>query len=274
MKIKALLFALAAPAAFATQVVTNSGTAVDPSLASAQAPQATTETIANAEQMIEAPEDKAIGLTFDINLGTQGAGISIGYEFNKYFKMRMRGAYLAADYDDEWDHDVEGKFEFDGNNAGILFDYHPFGGVFHLTAGLNFSKMELTAKGRLQHNYAGKSYELGGYTFYAEGNEASVDAKYDWNDLQPYLGIGWSTDGDGDSSLYFTMDIGVNFIGKGKFSISGMNGVMIKDPNGNLIDATNQILEDAVLEEGKDFFDIADKIIVYPVIQLGMGYRF
>ena len=106
------------------------------------------------------------------------------------------------------------------------------------------------------------------------GNKATVEAEYDWRNVQPYLGIGWSTDGEGDKSLYFTLDIGVNFIGKGKFSISSTGGIDAYKNGEHLGNATDSILEDAIREEGKDFFKIADDIFVYPVIQFGMGYRF
>lgn len=268
IRIFSLITVLAGAAHAATTPV------ADPSLASSQTPQVTAPSIENAADMIEAPVRNAAGVTFDVNVGTQGLGMSLGYEFNKYLKMRMRGAYMQFDYNDTWS-DVDGKFEYDGNNAGILLDYHPFGGVFRISAGLNYSKMCLNAKGTMEHNLAGE-YEFGGYQFKVEGNTAKVEAEYDWNDLQPYLGIGWSTDGNGDRSLYFTMDIGVNFIGSGKFNITKIEGVgSVIGPDGKRYDAvTDQIAEDAIREEGKDFFKIADDIFVYPVIQLGMGYRF
>ncbi|MBE6416550.1 MAG: hypothetical protein E7032_08480 [Akkermansiaceae bacterium] len=263
-----LIAAMAATQAFATTVV-------DPSLASSQPAAGSDPLMESAVSAIQAPASEATGITFDVNVGTQGLGLSVGYEFNKYLKMRVRGAYLEADYEDTWS-DVDGKIEYDGNNAGIIFDYHPFGGVFHLSAGVNFSKMTLSANASMDHGVAQGDYELGGYTFTVNSDKASIDGEYDWNDVQPYLGIGWSTDGDGDRSLYFTFDIGVNFIGKGKFNITSIKGIAnVTGPNGEDLGAvTDQIAEDAIREEGKDFFKIADDIFVYPVIQLGMGYRF
>lgn len=83
--------------------------------------------------------------------------------------MRMRGAYMQLDYDDTWS-DVEGKIEYDGSNAGLILDYHPFGGVFRISAGLNYSKMCLNAKGTMEHNLAGE-YDFGGYQFKVEGKD-------------------------------------------------------------------------------------------------------
>lgn len=249
-------------------------TIVDPSLASNQTTQSLTTVQENAANMIQAPADQAKGIAFDVNVGTQGIGMSLGYEFDKYLKMRVRGAYLDVNYEDTWG-DGDGEINFDGTNAGIIFDYHPFGGVFHLSAGLNFSKTTLSATASAYHDLEGR-YELGGYSFEIVDNKAEIEGEYDWNDLQPYLGIGWSTNGDGDRSLYFTLDIGVNFIGSGKFSITNIKGLSdVRGPNGeDLGYVTKKIAEDAIREEGKDFFEIADDIFVYPVIQFGMGYRF
>lgn len=242
----------------------------DPSLASYQPVQEE----ATAD-MIHAPDNAAYGIAFDVNVGTQGVGMSIGYEFNKYLKMRLRGAYLDLGYSGSWG-DGDGEINFNGSNAGIIFDVHPFGGVFHLSAGLNFSKSTISATASTSHGINAGTYDLGGYVFDIVDDEATIEGEYSWNNLQPYLGIGWSTDGEGDSSLYFTFDIGVNFIGTGKFKITSIQGVSnVKGPNGEDLGlATEEIAEEAIREEGKDFFKIADSIIVYPVIQLGLGYRF
>ena len=242
----------------------------DPSLASYQPVQE-----AAAADMIQAPDDAAYGIAFDINVGTQGVGMSVGYEFNKYLKMRLRGAYLDIGYNGSWG-DGDGEINFDGSNAGIIFDVHPFGGVFHLSAGLNFSKSTISATASTTHEANAGTYDLGGYIFDVVGNEATIEGEYSWNNLQPYLGIGWSTDGEGDSSLYFTFDIGVNFIGTGKFKITSIKGISnVTGPDGTDLGlATKEIAEEAIREEGKDFFKIADSIVIYPVIQLGLGYRF
>lgn len=265
------IIALAAVASTATAT-----TVVDPSLASYDSTAAISQPAANtpAIELERTSERNACGLSFDVNVGTQGVGMSLGYEFNEYIKMRIRGAYMDLSYNDTWG-DGDGEVCYDGSNAGIILDYHPFGGSFHLSAGLNFSKSTLTATATTTHNLEG-TYNLGGYTFEVVGNDASIKGEYDWRDLQPYVGIGWSTDGDGDRSLYFTFDIGVNFIGSGKFSINTINGIAnVKGPNGeDLGHVTQKIAEQAVREEGKDFFKIADDIFVYPVIQLGLGYRF
>ncbi len=258
---------------------------VDPSLAESQqtAAQDNAYTPADGEAPVISQEQleeagyKAIGVLVDVNAGTLGAGFSVGYEFNKYLKARVRAGFLSYDYDDTWS-DVDVLGEFTGNNVGVMFDYHPFGGSFRLTAGLTISDLAVSVDGSMDRRYyaehIGKIYEFGGYQFIIKDEDVKAKAEYKWNKVQPYLGIGWSSDGEGDAEVYFTFDMGVNFMGTGDLSVSHTGGADVITPDGNRIQISNEILENAIREEGKDFFDIADDICVYPVIQLGVGVRF
>ena len=258
---------------------------VDPSLASSQQQTADPNTTATTEgentvipqDQLEETTGNAIGVLLDVNVGTLGAGFSVGYEFNKYLKARVRAGFLSYDHDDTWS-DVDVMGEFTGNNMGIMLDYHPFGGRFRLTAGLTISDLAVDVEGsmdrRMIAEHVGKTYEFGGYQFIIKDEDVTAKAEYKWNKVQPYLGIGWSSDGEGDAEVYFTFDLGVNFMGTGDLSVSYTGGADVIDPSGNKIEISNQVLENAIREEGKDFFDIADDICVYPVIQMGIGVRF
>lgn len=258
---------------------------VDPSLASSQQQTADPNATATTESentvipqdQLEETTDNAIGVLLDVNVGTLGAGFSVGYEFNKYLKARVRAGFLSYDHDDTWS-DVDVMGEFTGNNMGIMLDYHPFGGRFRLTAGLTISDLAVDVEGsmdrRMIAEHVGKTYEFGGYQFIIKDEDVTAKAEYKWNKVQPYLGIGWSSDGEGDAEVYFTFDLGVNFMGTGDLSVSYTGGADVIDPSGNKIEISNQVLENAIREEGKDFFDIADDICVYPVIQMGIGVRF
>lgn len=267
------------PTLASSQQTVSNQTVQDPSLAETETP---------AESTV--PARKATGVFMDVNIGTMGIGMNIGYEFNRYLKLRVRGSYLAADYDKTWNEDswgvgqpLNGKFEFDGSSVGLLLDYHPFAGCFHLTGGLNFSGMKLDAKATMEGSdtlsaYNGV-YEFGGYEYRVEGlgKEAQVKGRYEWNRVQPYLGFGWSSNGEGKRSVYFSCDIGVNFIGKGSLKVSHSGAdihAFDRNTGKEIHQDIDSLLEQSLREEGKDFFDIADKLIVYPVIQFGIGGRF
>lgn len=266
----------------------------DPSLKSSEPAARSNGEQAAAQQQQLAPANyqpeqtkprNAIGILTSIEAGTQGIGMSIGYEFNEHLKLRLRGAYLGYSHNDDWGDGrltSQGKLDFDGSNVGMILDYHPWGGRFRISGGLNFSNTEVELKTHLQGNadlsgaasMSVNEYEFGGITYAAKGNSGSMQGTYGWNTAQPYLGIGWSSDGEGDRSLYFTVDLGVNFIGSGSLSVSASDNIMMKDASGNWQKATNGAIEHSVRQEGKDFFKIADDLFVYPVLQVGMGFRF
>lgn len=290
-----LLIALAAAAQVAVAQQETSTT--DPTLASSAATATDATQVVNATdplattpipeenlaKITQATENRnALGVFFDVNVGTQGVGFNLGYEFNRYLKLRFRAAWLSYTYNTDWeDADVEAKLN--GNNSGILLDVHPFAGKFRVSAGVNFNPLSVEADATMENDaiqeHAGKIYTWGGYDYRVSdqnGEDASVHAQYKWRTAQPYLGIGWSSDGDGDRSLYFSFDLGVNFMGSGNFSISHSGATIEQRPVGSekWDKVDDALLRDSVKEEGKDFFKIADKIYVYPVLQIGMGYRF
>ena len=67
--------------------------------------------------------------------GTQGLGVSIGYRFNPYIGLRLRGATLGYDSTETWGNQRT-RLSINGDNAGILVDIYPFGGKFYVCAGL------------------------------------------------------------------------------------------------------------------------------------------
>ena len=60
---------------------------------------------------------------------TQGLGQSIGYRFNPYIGMRLRGATLGYS-STETGGNQRTRLNMDGDNAGILVDIYPFDGNF------------------------------------------------------------------------------------------------------------------------------------------------
>ena len=290
------LLALGAMATAApTKTETATTTVVDPTLATAEtaaAPAADVSTLKDPLATTPIPEENlpelqaakrnALGVFFDINAGTQGVGFNIGYEFNRYFKLRFRSGFMSYNYSDDWN-EMDFEAKFNGNNRGLILDVHPFAGKFHVSAGLNFNPIKLEAKGHMDGSqYAGdfdpsKIYELGNTQYRLQDGtlEGWVFGKYSWRSCQPYLGIGWSSDGDGDRGLYFSFDLGLNFMGSGSFAVTSSGGVEqapIGTDDWRPLDDSS--LKDSLMEEGKDFFKIADKLYVWPVLQIGIGYRF
>lgn len=224
------------------------------------------------ETTLETPSvSNSFGVFTSINVGTQGIGMDVGYQFNPHLKARLRGAYLSYDYKDTWDDVAQAKLNYNGSNFGAILDYHPWAACFHVSTGLNLTGMN--AKLNVTNSTGIDSVKIGDDT-YDLRNGTSIHGRYQWNRVQPYLGVGWSSDGDKDRSFYFSIDLGVNFMGTGKFSVGHTGDLSYTDNSGKTYKASDADIERSVRKEGRDFFKIVDKIWVYPVLQIGVGYRF
>lgn len=213
---------------------------------------------------------------FDVNAGTQGLGLSLGYKVNPSVRLRLRGAMMGYDTTENWS-DMQSQLKLYGNNVGMLVDIFPGEGNFYISAGLNFSESKMRCRAR-HYTQPGRAsnFEFGGVEYrHLRGPYAEVTGKYSWNHAQPYIGIGYQDSLFGSSTFYYSVDLGINFMGSGSLTVSNSGNMEFKDPATNQWKpAENQMIEDAVRQEGRDFFKIADDLYVYPVLQLGLGVRF
>ena len=234
----------------------------------------------------------AWGFTVTPNVGTLGIGIQVGYEFNKYFKVRAH--YATGEFDtsihlSDADADLSWKNK---DNMGLFFDWHPRASQFRVTAGL----LRMKPKFEIDANYEGVS------KFYTSAAGAAIAQTYkvtsnykmegDWdNEFCPYLGIGWSTDGGQKRTLYFSIDLGLAYLGEGNYThnaqnIAGGNPHLQKlDPaTGTWIDSNTQAdidtagtllkLDTNIRDAVNKVADFLNDMYVYPVIQIGGGIRF
>ncbi len=215
------------------------------------------------------------GVFTDVTVGTQGIGMDVGYSFNKCIKLRVRGTMLQYEREVVWSN-VNVKSKLKNSCCGLILDVHPFGGAFRLSAGVNIAPLHVDAAGDLSSvGVRDGIYSLGDYEYKVEG-AGRVFGRYKWNTFQPYIGFGWSFISKSEHVWFFSTDLGVNIIGKGKMSV-GYDGKVTqryKGTGAEFSPVDMSALEDSIREEGKDFFKIADKMVVYPVVHFGVGCRF
>lgn len=218
----------------------------------------------------------ASNTSIDINAGTQGAGISLGYKINPSVRLRLRGAMLGYSTDENWG-GTDARLKLYGNNIGLLVDLFPGEGNFYISAGLNFSENKMRCRSRMYREPGmGTTATIGGIEYsMSEGSMAEINGKYSWNHAQPYIGIGYQDSILGSSSFYYSVDLGINFMGSGKLSVGSSGKLNYNDPgSGKIKPVTDEVIEQSIRKEGRDFFKIADDLCVYPVLQLGIGARF
>lgn len=190
--------------------------------------------------------------------GTGGIGAGVGYHINDNFSVR--GEIASLTYDDtvtesgiEWEGDLELATQ------GVFLDYKPFAGSFRLTAGVNFSNhslAKLTARG------TGAALDLGGGSVVVDPGE-SVTGSVDYS-ARPYLGIGWGLARDGFTvALDIGLELGSPDIGVSPTTIPGGALDLALDADPGILD-----------REAAELRDDLDKLNLFPVIKLSVGYSF
>ena len=220
-------------------------------------------------------QEDAPGVATSIKAGTLGAGLELDYAFNANWNIRLQAH--AFNYDDDFDEDgIEYSGEIDLSSYGVVVDWRPFSGVFKLSGGFFANSNAVTAKATSGQNSV---FDIGDEAYGASGsNPLTLDANIDLgNSSAGYLGLGWGN--SYSSGFSFSLDVGVLFSGAPKVSLAA-NGTayLVSDPsttfdvNGNSEQAVE--LRQQLETERKNLEDDLTDFEYYPVIMLGLGYRF
>lgn len=199
--------------------------------------------------------DETGGIDVSLKAGTLGVGAEINYPissnmsvavgFNKFSKSQVENID-GNDYDED----------INLQTFSVLFNYHPFNGSFRITAGamLNNNELTLTAD-------PNATYDING-TIYDSTEFGNLEATVDFEKIAPYIGLGL---GYGASSGFsFTLDVGILFQGEPSVDMTSTGGSESNNP----VFLDNLAQEEAAAEDDIKDFD------VYPVISLGVSYRF
>ena len=201
--------------------------------------------------------------------GTLGLGVNAGYDFSNDLAIRGLVNYFTLDFDKE---KAGNKYEgeLDLRSLGLVLDWHPFWGAFRVTGGgfLNRNRLSASTQG------VDLGIGLGTY-------DADLNFQMDFEKAVPYVGIGW-TSGRGRGGLAFTADIGALFRSSPRVSASGQaNGCQFSVSRDGDADVCPGVagrvagdLRSDLEREHEELLDDLDKLKVYPVVSLGVSYRF
>lgn len=199
-------------------------------------------------------EGSAGGVGVTAKIGTLGAGLEATVGASDYLGFRFGvnamslGPTVLTD---------EGSIDTDMEwlTYGVVMDLHPFGGGFRISGGGLVNKNKFKMKANLEEAVGlnGTDYRL---------DALSGDVTFD--ELAPYAGIGVGNAVGADGRWHFAFDLGVMFQGKPKVQATAT----ASDP------ALQAVVDDALAAEIADIQDDADKFQLYPVISIGVSYRF
>ncbi len=210
--------------------------------------------VATAKPKPVVEEETAGGVGVTVKAGTLGGGLEATVGVNDYLGFRFGVNMMNAGPSIERD---EGsiKADLDWLSYGALVDLHVFGGGFRVTGGGLINKNKFKLKADLT-----KSVTLDDQEY----NLNDLSGQVTFNELAPYLGIGYGNAVGADGHWHFACDFGVMFQGEPKVDASAT----ASEP------ALQPYVDNALAKEVADIQDDASAFQFYPVISVGVSYRF
>ncbi len=198
--------------------------------------------------------------------GTLGGGVELTVGLSPQWNVRLGGN--AFNYTDDR-REVSGIF-YDAKarlrTASALLDFHPGGGGFRLSAGAIYNDTKVDGNSLVP---ASGFYDIGGVQVPA-ALVGTLNGQIKFDPVVPYVGLGWGNAVGPGGRVRFAADIGAMFQGKGKVTLTPQipAGSPLNNPTAR---AALQILLD---REERDIEDDVADYTVYPVVSIGVSYRF
>lgn len=197
-------------------------------------------------------EEWAIGA----KAGTLGLGGEITTNLAPDVHLRGSIQWFELDFDVEFD-DIDYDVNVDLLNPLLLIDWYPFAGDFRISAGALFNGTEIDLEAT-----SAEPIEIGD-SVYRPDEFGSIRGESDFDDIAPYIGIGFGNHLSQDRHWGFSTDMGVAFIGSPNVDLR------VTGPF-----ADNPLLLADLEEEEREIEDDLDKFRFYPVLSFTLYYRF
>lgn len=195
-------------------------------------------------------------------IGTTGVGIEAQFKVSD--RITLRGGFDSLQFDAEVDGDdilYDGELDF--TTGGVFADLHPTGGAFFLTAGVYFGDRQISVSGTPA---PGTTVEIGDDTFTAE-QVGTLNGEMDFGGTAPLVGLGWNNTFTASRRWGFKFMAGAAFGSDPDATLTRTGGSALSTADQARIDAELRAEELEIEEEADDFK-------VFPVVQLGVAYRF
>ena len=197
------------------------------------------------------------GFGLGINLGTLGSGLNVShYLYKDYLTLRANINYLP------YSSNIDGNnYNINMNTYGLLLDYMPFAGNFRLTGGLYYNNNSLQIANSGSTTFNGETYNGVDYS--------SLKGAVTFNPLSPYLGIGIgskSAYAKERKGLYVSADLGV------LYALPVVSLSATCNPSSGI--DCNQFYNNLNMERNNLQNILNTYGQFYPVLDIGLGYRF
>jgi len=197
-------------------------------------------------------EDWAIG----VKAGTLGVGGELTTDLLPNVHLRGGVQGLGFDFQAEFS-DIDYDVDVDLLNPMLALDWYPFSGMFRISAGVVFNNSDITLDAS-----SSQPIEIGG-SVYDPADLGSLRGSSDFDDIAPYVGIGFGNPLSSNGRWGFMTEAGVAFIGSPNVNLRATGPF-----------ASNPALLADLAEEEKEIEDDLDAIRIYPVLSMALYYRF
>ncbi len=217
---------------------------------------ATALLVSNASAQTEPDPKIRSPFSLGVEVGTTGIGPVLNYAASP--KLNFSLSYGLINTDSGTLSSEKGRYtaSLDLSHLAAFANWHPMEGRFHLTAGAVVFDHKIRATAKLTN---GTTYEVGGHSYNKTQLTSLIGKTESQSSLAPYLGFGW-TWRFRESGFSLITDFGVMYAGNYKTNLTG-TGPIVTDPT---------FIADLRREEK----DLADDFRFFPVIKVGLLYRF
>jgi len=155
------------------------------------------------------------------------------------------------------------------------FDFFPWAENFHIGPGvISYIGDPIKARATVTGN---QNFTLGGVTYYSDpASPTNANGKIDFNQIAPIVTLGWGNLVPRRKSKRFSVpfEIGAAFQGSPKATL-GLSGNVCTSPGVNCVNAaSNPNVQINVLAEQNKINNSMSFFKVYPIISVGLGYKF
>lgn len=203
------------------------------------------------------PQGKAsVGVT----AGSLGVGPEIGYRFDQHVGVRANGGFLGLDHGFS-----SGGIDYEGHaglsSVGAIVDLYPFGGGGRISAGARYNGTD----GNVRATPNGPT-RIGSLVF-TPAQIGTITGRADLREFAPQLTLGYG--GKLRKGLAFTVEAGALFQGAVRIRDFTSNGTLATDPT-----VAGATYRDELAKQRQKLQDSANDYQVYPILQVGLKYRF
>lgn len=196
----------------------------------------------------------------DWAIGAKAGSLGIGGELTTDLlpNVHLRGGVQGFGFDFQAEFsDIDYDVDVDLLNPMLAVDWYPFSGMFRVSAGVVFNNSDITLDAT-----SSQPVEIGG-SVYDPADLGSLRGSSDFDDVAPYVGIGFGNPLSSNGHWGFMTEAGVAFIGSPNVNLRATGPF-----------ANNPALLADLAEEEREIEDDLDAIRIYPVLSMALYYRF